>query len=180
MTRDNLLDDLEAMVAAVPVGEWWPCLHWRNDKRGCGDTHPGYLWNITADYVVAQMGCQGEPPMPHGTQDVMRAEVRLIAALKNAAPELLRRAREKDKMVAAYDEALWLARCQRDQASVRGNRAEASRDMLAEALREIIAQAKALGSDEFTLDQVADVARAALAKIDALSRTTSTTEEGKP
>ena len=173
MTRDNLLDDLEAKVAAATPGPWG--IHQnricvvgddgkpaeRTGMRTAGDPYP----------TIARMAADYAPDHRNAA---------CIAALKNAAPELLRRAREKDKMVAAYDEALWLARCQRDQASVRGNRAEESRDALAEALREIIAQAKALGSDEFTLDQVADVARAALAKIDALSRTTSTTEEGKP
>lgn len=93
MTADNLLDELEALVAAATAGEWTrhtkPWIgSWVVDERQT---------EVAASYSSADAAC--------------------IVALKNAAPELLRRAREKDKMVAAYDEALWLARCQRDQAS---------------------------------------------------------------
>lgn len=102
------LDKLQAQHEAATPGPWTLCRHWTVDHCPCGD-HRGSIWAPDGERVVAEMGCaksalnigdEPEQAYPDMGQDGMRADARLIVAMRDALPELLAMARES----AALDE----------------------------------------------------------------------------
>lgn len=83
---------LRALHEAATAAPWRLCAHWRHDKCPCGD-HRGYIWAPDQESVIAQMGCDTDEAgqtHPNVGQDGMRSDARLIAAMRNALPALLR------------------------------------------------------------------------------------------
>ena len=182
MTRDNLLDDLEAMVEAATTGTWVA-------ELDCFDEEDVVVATI-ADPKIQMLATLsiGGGDYEKGYASREWRDAACIAALKNAAPELLRRARESETWRSLFLKSekeeeetaaeLTIALDRAEKAERERDEARASRDMLAEMLHEGAEYLSAY-SEECDLEFVARV-RATLAKLDALSRATSTTEETKP
>ncbi len=119
--------------AATPVG-WSLCHHWKVDHCGCG-FHRGYIWSPDEECVLLQMGCGmdegGQQPYPDVGQDGMRADARLIAALRNAAPALLQAARELARLKDACKEMAEWVRTAKDWSDATGR----ERDRYLDALK---------------------------------------------
>jgi len=148
------LNELEAAVSKMTPGPW----HW---SQGCH--HDATLW-LEGQFDQGVLSCichrDGECMFPDDP------DKEGIVALRNAAPELIAAAREREGLKEKLDIANHWRTCYNDQAKT--NAAEtlaalAQRDELADALRHILKCDDPHAPDSFAW--ACSIARAALAKV---------------
>lgn len=90
--------DLERFAGITP-GPWEPCAHWRQEEDcQCGTR--GYIWDVTGELVIAQMGCEEDGAgqvYPYPGEKEAKANAEAIAAVPDLIAEIVQLRAKEDQ-----------------------------------------------------------------------------------